>query len=257
MAWAGRSPATADSQHLIVKSCWKISSPENVTLCTSRNTLFSWCCEASKVSQSPTLGVRLHTRVVADAFSNTITSSLSQRFMKDRNSSSSETYICSQEIHKPASSSSLVDPSFERWDGGKGYLGRSLVLYMHSPARNWKRILLFCSDWSCLIYIKQNLQNSGSGLVWQNKKQPTVASFFALGHNLFSYLVVETSENVYQRCYRRPWVGSKPMCKTGCLLWWPISAAVCLCWGEHVTHLSSTHTLPLVSSNDLLTLKLS
>lgn len=84
MAWAGRSPAAADSQHLIVKSCWKVSNPENVTLCSSSSTVFPWC---SEVSWSPTFGVGLHTGVIADVISNTVTSSLSQRFRKDRNSS--------------------------------------------------------------------------------------------------------------------------------------------------------------------------
>lgn len=51
----------------------------------------------------------------------------------------------------------------------------------------------------------------------------------------------------------RPKVGSKPVWETGWLLWWPVSAVI-LCWGEYVTCLSSAHTLPLVSSSDLLTL---
>lgn len=38
------------------------------------------------------------------------------------------------------------------------------------------------------------------------------------------------------------------------LLWWPVSAVLGLCWGEHVTNLSSAHSLPFVSSSNLLTL---
>lgn len=70
MAWAGRSPAVAESKHLKVKCCCKLFSPENEKVCTSSSTLFHQCREASEDSQSPALGVGLHT--VVSVLSNTI-----------------------------------------------------------------------------------------------------------------------------------------------------------------------------------------
>lgn len=149
MAWAGRSPAVADRQHLIVKSCWKISSLENVTLCMSSNTLFSQCSEASEVAQSLTLGAGLHARVVFDVSS--VTSSLSERFGMDRNSSFHLKHIpVSQEI---ATNLPLLHcrskPWTLRWWEAGGVWGEAQFSYVYSPARNQKRILSFCSDWSC------------------------------------------------------------------------------------------------------------
>lgn len=72
--------------------------------------------------------------------------------------------------------------------------------------------------------------------------QPT---FFIIGSGDFKKCLSEMLQQT--------WVGSKPVRETGWVLWWPLSAVACLCWGEHLTSLASTHTLPLVSSNDLLT----
>lgn len=226
-----------------------------MTLCMSTNTLFSRCGEASEVSQSPTLGVGLHTRVVADVTSNTVTSSLSQRFRKDRNSSFHLKRVSvvgklQQTCHFFHCGSKLWTLGW--WERGDVWGGAQSFTCI--PQQGTRRELYYSALTEVvLIYVEQKLQNSGSGLVWQNKNNPQWHSFFGLGHNLlFSYSVVETKKYMSEMLQQTlSWQHAHV--ETGWLLWWPVSAAACLCW---VMSLICLHTLPLVSSTGLLTLKL-
>lgn len=173
--------------------------------------------------------------------SNTVTSSLSQRFRKDRNSSFHLKHV--SVVRKLQQTCHFFHCGSKLWTLGwweRGDVWGGAQSFTCIPQQGTRRELYYSALTEVvLIYVEQKLQNSGSGLVWQNKNNPQWDSFFGLGHNLlFSYSVVETKKYMSEMLQQTlSW--QQAHVETDWLLWWPFSAAACLCWGEHVAHLSS------------------